>query len=58
MVEAPLTQASNVEIETDRRVIRSMKKYTEGMSGNKCFVATASMFAHNQMDGKISLLSP
>jgi len=40
----------------DRRVIRSIKKYTDGPSGSKFFVASAAMFAHNEMDGKVSLL--
>ena len=44
------------EFQTDRRVISSLKKFTNDQNA-KCFVASSAMFAHNQMDGKVQIFS-
>ena len=39
-----------------RRVIMSLKKFTNAQNV-KCLMACSSMFAHNQMDGKIDFFT-
>ena len=51
------SQGDFFEVQTDRRVIRSLKKFTDGQNAKR-FIASASMFAHNAMDGKAQILSP
>ena len=57
MVE-PSTQTANsvCEYETNRRVIKSMRKFTNSANA-KCLLASTSMYAHNSMDGKVYILS-
>ena len=58
MVEAAQKQQNEsiLDFQTDRRVIKTMKKYSNS-DNVKCILASSSMYAHNFMDGKIHVLT-
>ena len=54
MVEA--VQPTEKTFQTERRVIRSIKKFTNSQQ-QRCFLASASRYSHNQMDGKVMIFT-
>ena len=55
MVEAT-QKAQSGEFSNNRRVIRSLTKYTNAKQVS-CLIGSSAMYAHNQMDGQIDIFS-
>ena len=46
-----------IELSTGRRVVRSLKKFTNS-ENVRCLLASSAMYSHNAMDGKACIFVP
>jgi hypothetical protein len=57
MVEATQSQiGSSQQFTTERRVIKSLKKFTDDKE-TQMLLASSAMYAHSRMDGKIMIFN-